>query len=407
MNLLNLFVIALRSLNKNKIRSLLTMLGIIIGVASVIAMLAIGQGSRDSIESQISGLGSNVIMVFPGATFRGGVATAAGSAQSLEMDDLEAIRASCTSVKYISPVARSNGQIIAGANNWNSSIRGVYNEYLDIRNVEVESGSRFSEMDEKRASKVCIIGQTVAENLFDEYTDPVGEKIRINKIPFTVIGLLKEKGQGGMGEDQDDIIYAPFSTVQRRMRGDRQNIQQIYISAVSEEKIELASEEIDELLRTRKNISKYEDPPFNIRTQTEIVEMFTSTSNTMMVLLAGIASISLIVGGIGIMNIMLVSVTERTREIGLRMAVGARGKDILRQFLLEAILLSLLGGLIGAGFGILSSKLFVAIMGWPVTVSSYSVVLAFSFAFIIGVFFGWYPAGKAARLIPMDALRYE
>jgi len=383
------------------------MLGIIIGVASVIAMLAIGQGSRDSIENQISGLGSNVIMVFPGATFRGGVATAAGSAQSLEMDDLEAIRANCPSVKYLSPVARAGGQIIAGSNNWNSSIRGVYNEYLDIRNIEVESGSRFAEMDEKRASKVCVIGKTVAENLFDEYTDPVGEKIRINKIPFTVIGLLKEKGQGGMGEDQDDIIYAPFSTVQRRMRGDRQNISQIFISAVSEEKIELASEEIDELLRTRKNISKYEDPPFNIRTQTEIVEMFTSTSDTMMVLLAGIASISLIVGGIGIMNIMLVSVTERTREIGLRMAVGARGKDILRQFLLEAILLSLLGGLIGAAFGVLSSKLFVAIMGWPVTVSSYSVVLAFSFAFIIGVFFGWYPAGKAARLIPMDALRYE
>ena len=407
MNLLNLFVIALRSLNKNKIRSLLTMLGIIIGVASVIAMLAIGQGSSDSIEDQISGLGSNVIMVFPGATFRGGVATAAGSAQSLEMDDLEAIRTNCPSVKYLSPVARSGGQIIAGSNNWNSSIQGVYNEYLDIRNIEVESGSRFAEIDEKRASKVCLIGTTVAENLFDEYDDPVGQRIRINKIPFTVIGLLKEKGQGGMGDDQDDIIYAPFSTVQRRMRGARQNIQQIFISAVSEEKIELASEEIDELLRTRKNISKYEDPPFNIRTQTEIVEMFTSTSNTMMVLLAGIASISLIVGGIGIMNIMLVSVTERTREIGLRMAVGARGKDILRQFLLEAILLSLLGGLIGAAFGILSSKLFVAIMNWPVTVSSYSVILAFSFAFIVGVFFGWYPASKAARLIPMDALRYE
>lgn len=383
------------------------MLGIIIGVASVIAMLAIGQGSRDSIENQISGLGSNVIMVFPGATFRGGVATAAGSAQSLEMDDLEAIRANCPSVKYISPVARSGGQIIAGSNNWNSSVRGVYNEYFDIRNIEVESGSRFSETDEKRASKVCVIGKTVAENLFDEYTDPVGQRIRINKIPFTVIGLLKEKGQGGMGEDQDDIIYAPFSTVQRRMRGARQNIQQIYISAVSEEKIELASEEIDNLLRTRKNISKYEDAPFRIRTQTEIVEMFTSTSNTMIVLLAGIASISLIVGGIGIMNIMLVSVTERTREIGLRMAVGARGKDILRQFLLEAILLSLLGGFIGAVMGIFSSKLFVAIMGWPVTVSSFSVIMAFSFAFVVGVFFGWYPASKAAGLIPMDALRYE
>jgi putative ABC transport system permease protein len=407
MNFLNLIIIAFRSLNKNKVRSLLTMLGLIIGVASVIAMLAIGQGSRDSIEKQISGLGTNVIMIFPGASFRGGVASAAGSALSLEMKDVEAIKNECQSVKYTSPVARTSGQIIAGANNWNSQLYGVYPEYLEIRSMELESGNMFTEIDERRASKVCIIGKTVVENLFDEYTDPVGQKIRIRKIPFQIIGVLKEKGQSGMGSDQDDMILAPFSTVQKRMRGSQRNVQQIYVSAQSEELITKASEEIDEILRQRKNLAKNDDPPYMIRTQTEIVEMFTSTSDTMIVLLASIASISLIVGGIGIMNIMLVSVTERTREIGLRMAVGARSRDILRQFLLEAILLSLTGGFLGIGFGTLSSHVVSSFAGWPIVITSYSIVLAFVFATAIGIFFGWYPARKAAGLIPMDALRYE
>lgn len=408
MKVYNLFVVAYRSLNKNKVRSLLTMLGIIIGVASVIAMLAIGQGSRDSIEQQISSLGTNVIMIFPGASMRGGVASAAGEAQSLNLDDIEAIRDQCPSVRSISPVARSGGQIIAGNNNWNSSIYGIYDEYLDIRNIEVESGERFTDVDERRSTKVCIIGRTVADNLFDEYTDPVGQKIRIRNVPFKIIGVQKVKGGSSMGADQDDIIYAPYSTVQKRLRGSTQtNVQQIYVSAQSEHLIDKAEKEIDELLRERKNLSKYEDPPYNIRTQSEITEMFTSTSDTMIVLLASIASISLIVGGIGIMNIMLVSVTERTREIGLRMAVGARGRDILRQFLLEAILLSLIGGLIGVGMGIASSKLFVNVLNWPISISSYSIILAFAFSSVIGIFFGWYPARKAAGLIPMDALRYE
>ncbi len=408
MKIYNLFVVAYRSLNKNKVRSLLTMLGIIIGVASVIAMLAIGQGSRDSIEKQISSLGTNVIMIFPGASMRGGVASAAGEAQSLNLDDILAIREQCPSVKSISPVGRSGGQIIAGNNNWNSSIYGIYDEYLDIRNIEIESGERFTDADERRSAKVCIIGQTVADNLFDEYTDPVGQKIRIRNVPFTIVGVQKMKGGSSMGADQDDIIYAPYSTVQKRLRGSTQtNVQQIYISAQSEHLIDKAEKEIDELLRERKNLSKYEDPPYNIRTQSEITEMFTSTSDTMIVLLASIASISLIVGGIGIMNIMLVSVTERTREIGLRMAVGARGRDILRQFLLEAILLSLIGGLLGVGMGIASSKLFVSVLNWPTTVTSYSIILAFAFSSVIGIFFGWYPARKAASLIPMDALRYE
>ena len=408
MNVYNLFLVAYGSLNKNKVRSLLTMLGIIIGVASVIAMLSIGQGSRDSIEKQISNLGTNVIMIFPGASFRGGVASAAGEAQSLKLDDIEAIRDLCPSVKNISPLVRSGGQIIAGGRNWNSSIYGIYNEYLDIRNIELQSGEGFTDTDERRSAKKCIIGQTVVDNLFDEYTDPVGQKIRIRNVPFTIVGVQKKKGGSSMGSDQDDIIYAPYSTVQKRLRGGTQtNVQQVYISAQSEQTIDKAEREIDELLRERKKLSKYEEPPYNIRTQTEITEMFTSTSDTMIVLLASIASISLIVGGIGIMNIMLVSVTERTREIGLRMAVGARGRDILRQFLLEAILLSLIGGLIGVGAGVASSKFFITVLNWPITLTSYSIILAFAFSSIIGIFFGWYPARKAAGLIPMDALRYE
>jgi len=407
MNIINLFIVAYRSLNKNKIRSLLTMLGIIIGVASVIAMIAIGQGSRDAIQKQIAGMGTNVIMIFPGAGFRGGVATAAGSAIALKMEDVEALRSQCPAIKYLSPVARASGQVIAGNNNWNTSTQGVYDEYLDIRNLEIESGNRFTGDDERRANKVCIIGKTVSDNLFGLDVDPVGQKIRIRNIPFTVIGLLKSKGQTGMGQDQDDIIYAPYSTIQKRMRGSSTDVQQVYISAVSEADIPVAQQQIDSLLRARKNLGASEEVPYNIRTQSEITETATATSKTMITLLASIASISLLVGGIGIMNIMLVSVTERTREIGLRMAIGARGRDILRQFLLEALLLSILGGAIGIALGVGASEMLVHFLKWPVTLTSYSVFLAFSFATIIGIFFGWYPARKAANLIPMEALRYE
>ena len=406
MKILNLLVIAYRSLNKNKVRSLLTMLGIIIGVASVIAIIAIGQGSRDSIQKQIASMGTNVIMISPGAGFRGGVATAAGSAVSLKMDDVNAIRANCPAVKYLSPVARANGQVIA-INNWNTSVNGVYIEYFDIRDLNIESGARYTDEDEKRAAKVCIVGKTVSDNLFGADVDPVGQKVRIRSVPFTIIGLLKSKGQNSMGQDQDDIIYAPYSTIQKRMRGSSTDVQQVYISAISEADIPVAQQQIDSLLRARKNLSLTEDPPYMIRTQTDIAQTATATSGTMITLLASIASISLLVGGIGIMNIMLVSVTERTREIGLRMAIGARGRDILRQFLLEAMLLSILGGLIGIALGVGVSKALVQFLGWPVTLTSYSIILAFTFATIIGVFFGWYPARKAANLIPMDALRYE
>lgn len=407
MNYLNLFIVAFRSLAKNKVRTLLTMLGIIIGVASVIAMLAIGQGSRDSIERQIQEMGSNVIMVFPGASFRGGVASAAGTAATLDLDDVWAIRDECPSVKYITPVARTSAQVIAGANNWNTQVYGIYPEYFDIRSLKVEYGELFNDQDARRGTKVCLLGKTVIDNLFGEGVDPTGMNIRIRNIPFRVIGTVEAKGQSGMGTDQDDIIYAPFTTVQRRLLGQTDRVQQIYISAISEEYSSKAQEEIDQLLRQRKHIAQNDDAPFRIRSQEEILSMLTSTSQTMIILLASIAGISLIVGGIGIMNIMLVSVTERTREIGLRMAVGARGRDILRQFLLEAILLSLLGGTIGVALGIFSSRLFVNLLNWPVTVTSYSVVLAFVFSTIVGVFFGWYPARKAARLIPMEALRYE
>lgn len=406
MKILNLLVVAYRSLNKNKVRSLLTMLGIIIGVASVIAMIAIGQGSKDVIQKQIASMGTNVIMVSPGASFRGGVATAAGTAIALKMEDVQAMRAQCPAIKYLSPVARVSGQVIA-INNWNTQVNGVYSEYLDIRNLELESGARFTEDDEKRAAKVCIVGKTVSDNLFGVDVDPIGQKIRIRSVPFTIIGLLKSKGQNSMGQDQDDIIYAPYSTIQKRMRGSSTDVQQVYISALSEADIPVAKEQIDSLLRVRKNLSFTEEPPYNIRTQTDIAQTATATSSTMITLLASIASISLLVGGIGIMNIMLVSVTERTREIGLRMAIGARGRDILRQFLLEAMLLSIFGGLIGIAMGVGASKALVQFLGWPVTLTFYSILLAFTFATIIGVFFGWYPARKAANLIPMDALRYE
>ena len=406
MKISNLLVIAYRSLNKNKVRSLLTMLGIIIGVGSVIAMIAIGQGSRDAIEKQIAGMGTNVIMISPGAGFRGGVASAAGTAISMKLDDVQAIRTQCPAVKYLSPVARASGQVIA-INNWNTQVNGVYIEYFDIRNLELQSGDRYTDDDEKRAAKVCIVGKTVADNLFGIDVDPVGQKIRIRSVPFTIIGLLKSKGQNSMGQDQDDIIYAPYSTIQKRMRGSSTDVQQVYISAISESEIPVAQQQIDSLLRARKNLSLTEDTPYMIRTQTDIAQTATATSSTMITLLASIASISLLVGGIGIMNIMLVSVTERTREIGLRMAIGARGRDILRQFLLEAMLLSILGGLIGIALGVGASKALVQFLGWPVTLTSYSIVLAFTFATIIGVFFGWYPARKAANLIPMDALRYE
>lgn len=406
MRLFNLFKIAYISLNKNKMRSLLTMLGIIIGVASVITMLAVGQGSSDSIQSSIATLGSNVIMVIPGTASQGGVRTEAGASQNLQEEDAQAIKDECPSVKYVSPVIRKSSQLISASANWRTSINGVYNDYLLSRNQDVVKGLGFSEADNRRAAKVCVIGQTVAHNLFGEDIDPVGQRIRIDKIPFKIIGVLEVKGQSMMGQDQDDVVYVPFSTIQKRMV-ESKFIQMIMISAKSEDVVQKAKSEITDMLRIRLKVPEEEAAPFDIRTQEEISKMFTSISAILMLLLASIATISLIVGGIGIMNIMLVSVTERTKEIGLRMALGARQIDILLQFLTEAIMLSILGGIIGMLLGVSVSLLLSKVTGWEITISSSSIIISFVFSSLTGIFFGWYPSRKASIMTPIEALRYE
>ena len=406
MKISNLFRIALRSLSKNKLRSFLTMLGIIIGVGSVIAMLAIGQGSKENIQKSISNLGTNVIIVMPGSTNTGGVRTEAGTSQRLSIDDATAIQKQCPDVSYVSPTVRSTVQVVAGSMNWRTSIYGAYPEYFNIRNLTVVSGIPFEMTDERAATKVCVVGQTVVQNIFGEGADPVGSFIRINNVPFKIIGMLDKKGQNSFGQDQDDVIISPFSTVQKRLLAITY-VQQILVSATTENSIDDASSEISGVLMERHKLAPGQDPDFTIRTQSEISAMANSTSQVLTGLLASIASISLIVGGIGIMNIMLVSVTERTREIGIRMAVGARGFDILFQFLTEAVLLSLLGGLIGVGLGIAASYGVANFLGWPISIAPASIILSFVFSSAIGIFFGWYPARKAASLNPIDALRYE
>jgi putative ABC transport system permease protein len=394
MRINNLIKIAYMSLAKNKLRTFLTMLGIIIGVASVITMLAIGEGSKQNIQSSIATLGTNSIMVFPGAITHGGVRMEAGTAQSLKREDAEAIANHCEMVKYVSPVVQKGSQIIAGSQNWRTMVLGVFNDYFMIRNLTILNGRNFNTSDHRSATKVCVIGQTVAANLFGEGKDPVGEVIRINSIPFKVIGLLDKKGQNTFGQDQDDIIIAPFSTVQKRMLSTT-NVNQILAASFVE------------LLRTRHKLQETDEDDFTVRTQAEISDIFGSISKVLTILLASIASISLLVGGIGIMNIMLVTVTERTREIGIRMAVGAKGRDVLTQFMIEAIFISFLGGLMGIGFGALASSIVAKFGGWPIMVTSYSILLSFIFSTAVGLFFGWYPARKAANLNPIEALRYE
>lgn len=405
MNLANLLKIALKALNNNKLRCFLTMLGIIIGVASVITMLAIGQGSKDSIRRQISEMGSNMIMIHPGNMQRGGVRQSADDMQTLETSDYEALR-QLPGVAAISPSVNSGGQLVNGNNNYPSSIYGVNADYLEIRKFKVKTGTMFDDEDIRTASKVCILGQTVVDNLFPNGEDPVGRVIRFGKIPLTVIGVLEPKGTNSMGQDQDDVVLAPYTTVMKRVLA-IDYIQGIFASATDEDRTDETIEAITDVLRTRHRIQPDAENDFEIRSQQELSEMMNSTSDMMSVLLACIAGISLLVGGIGIMNIMYVSVTERTREIGLRMSIGARGIDILSQFLIESVIISVSGGVIGIVTGVIASWLVNAIAHWPVSIQMYSVALSFVVCTVTGVFFGWYPAKKAAGLDPIEALRYE
>jgi len=406
MKILNLIKIAVSAIRRNKLRSFLTMLGIVIGVAAVIAMLAIGQGSNASIKSKISSMGTNLVNVMPASLNRGGVSHDRESSQTLVLSDIDFLRDNATTISAISPEVNSSGQIIYGSNNWPTTVYSGNEEYTYIKKYEVASGRMFTTQEINSAAKVCLVGQTVIENVFGDDVDPIGQTIRFEKIPFKVIGTLKEKGDNTFGQDQDDMILAPYTTVMKRVV--RQTyLRAIVMSAKSEDQIAETSAEVEELMRISHKLNDSEDNDFEIRTQDELISTFGSISEMMLVLLGSIAAISLVVGGIGIMNIMYVSVTERTREIGLRLAIGGKGRDILRQFLLEAILLSVIGGIIGVGLGIFTSHMVKNTLGWPILITMNSVLISFLFCSVIGVFFGWYPARKAASLDPIDALRHE
>jgi putative ABC transport system permease protein len=406
MNYSNLFRIATRALVRNRLRAFLTMLGIIIGVASVIAMLAIGEGSKQRMKNEMSSMGTNMIMVMPNFQRRGGVSLGASSSMALKYSDVVALRNDAPSLAAVSPEVRANGQVIYSNQNTQTTIYGVSEEYLNIRKLVIKSGRIFNSNEVKSMAKVCILGQTVVENLFGEGADPVGLSIRIKNLPFQIIGTLEDKGESGMGQDQDDLILAPYTTVQRRLAA-IDYINGIYASATSEEKSPTAMAEVEETLRTTHKLKESAENDFRVMSQSELIATVSSITDVMTILLGAIAGISLLVGGIGIMNIMFVSVTERTREIGLRMSIGGRGKDILKQFLVESMLLSILGGAFGVIFGYLIAELAGSLMSINAIITTQSVVLAFAVCFAIGVFFGWYPARKASNLNPIDALRYE
>lgn len=405
MNLFNLIRIAYKALQRNKLRAFLTMLGIIIGVASVIAMVAIGQGSKQSIHDQLSSMGSNMITVLPSSNLNGGVRIAGSSFQTLTQKDITALQ-KAQYITELSPSITSKGQAINGALNWPTSIQGVSPDYLDIRKLSLKDGIAFTEQDVMTSAKVCLIGQTVIDNLFPNGENPIGKVIRFNKIPFQIIGILNPKGQNAFGQDQDDILIAPYTTIQKRILATIY-YQNIYASAANEQVTDAAVSEMTQILRDSHRLRDSEDNDFTVRTQAELINTLSSTSGLLTVLLTVIAGISLVIGGIGIMNIMYVSVTERTREIGLRMSIGARGKDIMLQFLMEAILISITGGIIGVILGIVSSNLVTLTLSWPTIVSESSVLLSFVVCAITGIFFGYYPAQKASRLDPIEALRYE
>ena len=405
MNLQNLFRIAWRAILLNKTRTLLTMLGIIIGVGSVITMLAIGEGSKKSIKENISKMGTNMLNIRPGAGMFGGVRNNSDM-QSLKMTDYLALKKEATLLKYITPVFSGNGQSIAGANNWPTSIYGVNMDYLSIREWSVTEGATFGQDEIDNFSKVAVIGQTIVKNLFPDGDSPIGQTIRFKNIPFKVIGILAAKGESNFGQDQDDIIIAPYTTVQKRILA-QNYLQSIVASAINENEAENAVNQVKKILERTHNIAADQENNFNVFSQQELISTFSSTSEMLTVLLVAIASISLIVGGIGIMNIMYVSVKERTKEIGLRMAIGAKGKDILAQFLIESVLISITGGIVGVVLGLLATYVVKVFIGWPVSITFYSIVLSFLVCTITGVFFGWYPARKASDLEPITALRYE
>lgn len=406
MSIKNLFKIAINALLRNKFRAFLTMLGIIIGVASVIAMLGIGEGSKVSIQQQIAGMGLNLVTVVPGSQQRGGVQFGSATMQSLKETDVDAILSECPAVLAASPEVRGNGQVVFGPANWPTSLYGENESYLRIRERSVANGRMFTDRELSGAAKVCLLGQTVVTNLFGSGADPVGQVIRFKKVPFMVIGVLDVKGLNTFGQDQDDLILAPYTTVQKRVLAITW-VQSIYTSAVDSKSTDLAAKQIEESLRRHHKIKASDQDDFSIRTQSDLLSTFSSVSNILTVLLGAIAGISLLVGGIGIMNIMYVSVTERTREIGLRMAIGGKGIDILMQFLAESMLLSITGGIIGILVGIAASKIIGSAMSWPIVVLPGSEILSFAVCTVIGVFFGWYPAKKASNLDPIDALRYE
>ena len=405
MSIIKIIQVALKALNRNKMRTFLTMLGIIVGVVAVIAMISIGQGAKASIQDRISSLGTNLLFVRSGSHFRGGVHYGSGSVTNLMAEDAEAILQECPSVGMISPTVSTRAQAIYMNKNWNTSINGVGVDYLEIRDWELEAGIFFHQSNVRASAKLCVIGKTIVEELFGD-ANPIGQIIRIKQIPFTVIGVLKQKGESGGWMDRDDIIMAPYTTVQKRLMG-IDYIRSIDVSAIDFASMAKAEEEIRALLRQRHKLAPYDEDDFHIRSMADISQFATETTSTMTLLLASIASVSLIVGGIGIMNIMLVSVTERIREIGIRMAVGAREGDILRQFLIEAVVLSLTGGLIGIVLGIVGSKAISYFAGWATLISFSSILLAFTFSAVVGIFFGFYPARKASTLNPIEALRYE
>ncbi len=412
MNYQNLFKIAIRAIAANKMRSFLTALGIIIGIASVITMLAIGQGSKASIKANIAEMGSNMIMIHPGADMRGGVRQDASSMETLKQTDYQAIKDECNYISAISPTVSSNGQWINGNNNTQSSIYGINQDYLTIRQLKIADGEMFTDTDIKAAAKVCILGQTVVDYLFPDGSDPIGRVVRFNSIPFRVIGVLQKKGYNSMGMDQDDLVLAPYTTVMKRILA-QTYLSEIVCSAITEEASEPAQDQISQILRRTHKLkdatetTEGDEDDFNIRSQEEISSMMNSTMSTITILLGSVAGISLIVGGIGIMNIMYVSVTERTREIGLRMSVGARGVDILNQFLIEAILLSVTGGIIGVILGVSISVSLQQFLHVATQIEPWSIIMSFAVCTFTGVFFGWYPAKKAARLDPIEAIRYE